>query len=148
MVKQPLILPVAERLYELVADWEYSWFDDLHREWRRIAIKAGYRFDGASVPRFFWTLTGLTPDGLIRAAALPHDLIYEHKGIMPAGSYQYSSRLNGEDPWRDTNTRISRREADQLFLQIMKETGMSSIRRKIAFIGVRVGGGKDWNDND
>ena len=36
---------------------------------RRILIPKGFVYDGASVPRLVWTLSGILPDGLIRAAA-------------------------------------------------------------------------------
>lgn len=67
--------PISDRLYQLFNDYRYIWtlkvreadgsFKDIKN---RITIPSGLRYDGASVPRFFWTITGIKPDGLQRAA--------------------------------------------------------------------------------
>ena len=141
-MKQPLNRPVGERLYELAESWHYEWFAEDAREWRRISIPAGYRYDGASVPRKAWTLSGLTPDGLIRGAATIHDFIYDHRGDMPLGSCEWAAG----DRWAvapDVN--FTRKEADKLFLQIMRESGVPERKCIMAYAAVRAFGWTFWN---
>ena len=73
-VNIPVLLGSGEEGYKLVETYSYSWtMPDRLR--RAITIPKGFTYDGASVPRLVWTLSGITPDGLIRAAALVHDFI-------------------------------------------------------------------------
>lgn len=83
---QPSNLPVADGTYRLLDTYHYCW--DLNGQQSRITVPEGFTYDGASVPRLAWTLSGITPDGLIRAAALIHDWIYNHAGALsrPAAS--------------------------------------------------------------
>lgn len=141
-MKQPLNIPIGERLYELHEGWCYQWFDELGREWRRICIPAGYRYDGASVPRKAWTLSGLTPDGLLRGAAVIHDFIYDHRGNMPEGSCHWGLG----DKWQPAPDIVfTRKDADQLFLQILRESGVKKRQCLMAYAAVRLFGGGFWN---
>ena len=147
---QPIIVPIAEGLYRVVDDYYYEWQIE-HSDRRigattfthqRLCVPTGFVSDGASVPRLLWTLTGLTPDGLIRAAALLHDYIYRHKGRLPAGAYQHFDKESGA--WRDLDAVWSRRATDRLFARVMREAGVSKIKRRLAYLGVRVGGRFSW----
>jgi hypothetical protein len=68
----------------------------LRREWvMRVrgvpfVIPDGYEFDGASVPRFLWAVTGYTPYGRHIAAALEHDRLCELRGDL--GAFRMTSR--------------------------------------------------------
>ena len=70
----------------------------------RISIKKGFTHDGASVPRLLWSITGIRPDGPIRAGALVHDWIYIHAGRLQ-GSHQY--KIGNE--WADVYGRWKRK---------------------------------------
>lgn len=136
---QPMIIPVAERTYRLEQEYQYCWLKDGINN--RMLIPTGFTYDGASVPRFIWSLSGITPDGLIRAAALVHDWIYNHAGLLPPGFQQYLQ----EDQWLDVHGRWSRREADRMFSRIMRDAGVSRFRRRIAYLAVRLFGWFSWN---
>jgi hypothetical protein len=138
-LKQPLIVPITNKHYRLVEQYAYHW--DLGGTRNRIVIPRGFTYDGASVPRLAWTLSGITPDGLIRAAALVHDWIYRHKGRLPQGSQQYRE---GNEPWQDAYGAWSRRDADRLFARIMREAGVSKWKRRMAYRAVRWFGGSAW----
>ena len=144
MIKQPSNFPVTDKIWELSQDWSHEWLNEERKRWERVNIQQGYRCDMASVPRMLRNVTGVEKDGLIRGPSYIHDLIYEHKGIMPPGTFQY--RL--DDVWHDVQERVSRKEADLLFLQMMKEAGMSAYRRRLAYTAVRWFGRRAWNDND
>lgn len=138
-VNVPILLNSGEPGYKLVEKYTYIW-KAKGTTWQ-IIIPKGYKSDGASVPRLVWTLSGLTPDGLIRAAALIHDFIYDHSGHLPCGSFKYV--VNGE--WYSCpDIDWTRKEADQLFANIMKECGVSKFQRRVAYLAVRVGGWTGW----
>ncbi|MEE8251015.1 MAG: DUF1353 domain-containing protein [Gemmatimonadales bacterium] len=137
--KQPDSVPVTDKLYRLDEEYEYCW--ELLDTRYRIVIPAGFIYDGASIPRFVWTLTGLRPDGLHRAGALVHDWIYRHKGKLPASSHQYLDK-NGQ--WRNVIGQWSRKDADRMFARLMREFGVSKFRRRMAYRGVRLFGWMSW----
>ena len=66
-------------------------------------IPKGFVWDGATIPRTLWTITGIDPFGWVNAASLIHDYIYIAEGKMPDGAY------------------ISRKEADELFVKMLLE---------------------------
>jgi len=131
-VPQPLNIPTGDKSYRLVADYTYEWVKAGVR--RRITVPEGFDYDGASVPRFAWSICGLHPDGLIRAAACIHDWLYEHKGELPYDSYQ---RLRWPDVWENVPKVWTRRNADRMFGRIMRESGIRKIRRRVAYLAVR-----------
>lgn len=136
-MKQPLILPIADdgpHTYELVQDYEYQWQAE-GADWT-ILIPSGFRYDGISNPRLFWMITGITPDGLGRAAALVHDFIYQYDGKLPVGAF-----MKNGNPCGDTWTR---EQADKLFANMLDLAGVNKIRRRLMYLGVRAGGWMFW----
>ena len=101
-----------------------------------VYVPKGYVYDGASVPQFCWSF-GFRPDGLWRAAALIHDWLYEHGGVVNACWYD-----NGR--MRDEKIRFSRRDADGVFLLLMKEAGVKMWKRQFMFRMVRMWGWMFW----
>ncbi len=135
---QPLNVPIGKRLYRLEADYNYYW--QVAGVWHRITVPKGYKNDGASIPRLLWSFSNLTPDGLIRAAAEVHDWIYGHKGVIPFESHQYEMG----DRFLPVRKTWKRKEADDLFLHIMKQSGIGKTDRKRAYIAVRWFGWLSW----
>ena len=88
-----------------------------------LTVPAGFRSDGASVPRFFWRLVVPPGDALALRAAILHDFIYRTR---PEG-------------W-------SRAEADRLFLAVMILDGVPVSRAYLAWAGVRIGGFAAWKE--
>jgi hypothetical protein len=138
-IRQPDIEPIRGGLYRLRENYVYE--TEIPRSLHsflsatqivKIDVPRGFEYDGASVPRIAWSISGLRPDGLIRAPALVHDWLYtkhEFKDITLLG-YE--------------KTACSRKEADDLFLQIMLEAGMKKYRAKIAYWAVRWFGAMAW----
>lgn len=85
---------------------------------REITVPAGFITDLASTPRIAWNL--FPPDGSYLKAAICHDFAYAKK-IM------------------------SRKEADEMFLEAMKAAGVSWVSRWIVYSAVRAGGWRSWN---
>ena len=88
-----------------------------------LSVPAGFRSDGASVPRFFWRVVFPPGDALALRAAILHDYVYR---THPEG-------------W-------SRADADRLFLAVMILDGVPVRRALMAWAGVRIGGGKAWEE--
>ena len=84
---------------------------------REFTIPKGFITDFASVPKAFWSI--LPPMGKYGLAALLHDYLYR-TGL------------------------VSRKEADKLFLKMMKKLGVSRWKRIVMYLAVRVFGGKAY----
>ncbi len=121
---QPDIRPYAWRKYELAAPWSVKWLGQTYN------IPKGFRHDGASIPRLVWSLSGLRPDGLLRAAALLHDALYRYGGRLPRG-------------W-GPEVLFSRKEADAAFYGLMIEAGVPKWRAWMAWRAVRLFGRWSW----
>jgi len=83
-------------------------------------IKAGFLYDGASIPRAFWVTTGSSFYPKYRMAACIHDFLYR-TGI------------------------VSRKEADKIFYLLLKSRkDISRYTAWVLYRGVRAGGWNAW----
>ena len=82
-----------------------------------VTVPKGFRTDFASIPRVLLSVIG-RPTGKLSEPAVLHDFLYSGKC----------------DSW------VSRRLADKIFEEAMKENGVSWIKRKVVWSGVRIGG--------
>ena len=127
---QPDVRPCGKRLYINQKRYDIIIQNETGVRYT-LSVPPAFISDGASVPRLAWTASGLTPDGLIRAAALVHDFIYTVKGKVMCQKhtdgvvYQLS---------------LDRKSADEIFLDLMLAATASSARSKLAFRAVRVFG--------
>jgi hypothetical protein len=111
-----------------------------------LKIAAGFEYDGASVPRFLWTLTGIERDGLQRAAALVHDVMYRYEGRLPEDAQEIWS--DGHLKWEPVpEVRWMRAEADALFCRMLREAGVSVLKRRMMYRGVRTFGWVFWKSD-
>lgn len=134
---QPDVVPVRDPAfllgkptYEVRTRWEY--------EWRGLSIVAlpGYQFDGASVPRLFWALTGYTPYGVHVAAALAHDIACDLEGCLRNGKLLGSpvAPKRGEV---SAFAVISSVDAAELFYDLMLASGVRRSKALIMWLAVR-----------
>jgi hypothetical protein len=65
MIYQPDIEPIQGGKYKLREDYSYE-TEITPGRFVKISINKGFEYDGASVPRITWSLSGLRPDGLLR----------------------------------------------------------------------------------
>ena len=77
-----------------------------------VEIPAGYRFDGATVPRMFWWLLPPAAEGF--ASALVHDFRHTNPSMF-----------------------VNRLDADNEFFENLGHEGIGYIRRLLIYIGVR-----------
>lgn len=95
----------------------------------RVTVPAAFCFDGASIPRILWTQSGHPMLPRFLAAALVHDYLY---GLL--GPYD-----DGYD--------ITRKEADNLFFDMLRTDGVSYWRAKKMYYAVRLAGWRSFRKN-
>lgn len=130
---QPDLRPHSSGRYKLQADFAVPLLDAAGQGPYTVTVPKGTIIDGASVPRLVWTLTGLTPDGLIRAGSTFHDYVYRERGYVPA-------ELGG----CSRGIQVPREDADRIFLVLMLGARMVPWRAKMAYWAVRLFGGRAW----
>ena len=135
---QPADRPIgdepSENLIKIITEpWECMWV--YHGQQRNLKAPAGYIYDGASIDRWAWTISGIVPDGMIRAASLAHDIPYRAEGGRKPGAYLGASitNINGNA------VLITRAEADWVFYAFMRFVGMSRRKSRRAWLAVRIG---------
>lgn len=144
MIRQPDIIPKKGGFYVLDEDYSYTFQrkDEVHT----IIVRHGFKYDGASVPRWLWSITGILPDGIIRPAALIHDAVYHYKGRLPMvpGEHVQLMSFRQIKAWSGEPPKFSRKEADKLFLDIMELAGVGKTKRTMAYLAVRLAGWTVW----
>jgi len=113
----------ATKNYEVVEDYTYQ------AGTYSITVPKGFVYDRASIPRVFWVL--IDKDSLSNVAPLFHDLLYRNGGVLPT---------NQVSPYR----KFSRKETDDLFLELMTKCGVNKWRREAAYQAVRRGAELAW----
>ena len=87
-------------------------------------VPEGFRSDGFSTPRFLWATISPAIDQRTLRAAVCHDYIY---------------RTQPQD-W-------TRKDADLMLYQFCREDGLGWFAANKAYYGLRLFGGKAWNDS-
>lgn len=135
-ITQPLIIPISEsgNLYRLAQDYEIDLKHFGHDV--RIFINKGFDYDGMSVNRWLWSLSGLSKDGMHRPATLIHDFLYVQKGYLTErpGSYLV-----------DKTYVMDRESADKIFRDMLIELAIANHRVRLAYAAVRLFGWIYWN---
>ena len=85
----------------------------------KVTVKAGFDFDGASIPQALWSVYGNPLSGKFRIAALVHDALYASENLP-----------------RDI--------ADAIFLDLMKQHRVGYIKRQTMYYAVRSAGWYVW----
>jgi hypothetical protein len=119
---QPDMRPIkwrgSPRFYRVAEEWGF------YVRGIYVRVPVNTIVDLASVPRPLWLL--YPPDGLYRAAALAHDVLYSLKGKLPDG------------------TQITRKEADQLLADLMRAAGVRESQAFAFHAAVRTFGWIPW----
>lgn len=117
---QPLLIePAGKELWELISDY------GVKADGEAYFVPKGFRFDGASIPRFLWRLCGhpLTQPRVY--AACLHDYLYNLGG-------------NSSD----------RKIADSLYRDMLKALGISAFVAGVEYYAVRWFGGSHFGDGE
>lgn len=111
--------------YEVVEDYIYN------SGAYSLTVFKGFTYDRASIPRIFWVI--IDKDSLSNVPPLLHDLLYRHGGVLPT---------NQVSPYR----KFSRKDTDDLFLELMTKCGVTPWRRELAYQAVRKFAGSAWKE--
>ena len=124
-----LIWIFSVRQWEVAENWTYT-----HSDGTTFVVPKGFRFDGASVPRFCWAL--LHPAGLLLVSGLIHDYAYRHAMLwrVVAGTENEVEEYGG----------LTRRAADCLFWQVGEDVNGVRTVNGLAFLAVSVGARGVW----
>lgn len=114
--------PIDDIRYRLRRAYVYNTLSGV-----RVFIPVDFKTDLLSAPRVMWTLTGLSPDGLYRSAAVVHDYLYSLQGALP-----------------DLPAPYSRKDCDDILLEIMTRVKIPWLQRKAAYAAVRLFGSTHW----
>ena len=87
----------------------------------KIIVKKGFDFDGASIPKWLWSIYGSPLNGNYVVASLIHDGLY-------------------------ASQKVSKRVSDKIFLDTMKQSNVGYIKRTSMYLAVTMFGGKDWKE--
>ncbi len=124
---QPNVSPIIGkgRHYRLMNDVGYVW------ENKKIIIRAGYVFDGASVPAMLkWFIEPMDPR--VIASSLIHDALYTNSDLKGVGTYFVDGI--------PVEKRFSKAEADLLFKQANQANNMDRLRTNLAYWAVSLFG--------
>ena len=86
-----------------------------------VTVKNGFDFDGASIPKWLWSIYGSPLNGNYVVASLIHDGLY-------------------------ASQKVTKSVSDKIFLDIMKQSNVGYIKRTSMYLAVTMFGGKDWKE--
>lgn len=143
----PVLHPTkpGKTLYRLTEDFVYAWTAQGTKQ--RITIKAGFEWDGASIPEIATFVTWLIPwfetiqpMGKHAYASLLHDYLWMYRGQLPVGVHEY---LCGDGRWRDAAYNALTGEpvwdyhsSNRLFLRVLGEDGVGKAERDAMYAAV------------
>lgn len=111
------VRPLPKRKYRVAFGFA-QWFTIKGRTFR-IDIEEGYITDLASIPRFLWSL--YPPDGLYRAAAIIHDLLFQICGPRGEDRPIELWEIQEDGSAVKVKLKLTKKECNIVFKQIMKD---------------------------
>ena len=88
-----------------------------------ITVKKGFDFDGASIPKWLWSVYGSPLNGNYVVASLIHDGLY-------------------------ASQKVSKSVSDKIFLDVMKQSSVGYLKRTSMYLAVKLFGSKAWNKSN
>ena len=122
--KMILMWLLGTRHWEISKDFVY----DLNGE--KYVIPKGFKFDGASIPKFLHPF--LSPVGVLLIGGLVHDYAYKYQTLLKHGK-------------KETLGVISQKRADEIFRDINIEINGFYLMNYLAYWSLRIGGFVAWN---
>ena len=89
----------------------------------KITVKKGFDFDGASIPKWLWSIYGSPLNGNYVVASLIHDGLY-------------------------ASQKLPRELSDKIFLDLMKQHKVGYIKRQTMYYAVRSAGWYAWKKHE
>ena len=119
-----LLWLLGVRHWEIAEDFNYE-INDV-----KYVIPAGFKFDGASIPKFLHTF--LSPVGVLLMGGLVHDYAYKYQTLLKSNKI-------------DTIGDITQKRADEIFRDINIEINGFFLMNYLAYWSLRLGGFVAWN---
>lgn len=130
-----LVMLFEVRRWQVSRNWLFV-YRPPHGEPVLLVIPKGFRFDGASIPRPFWSV--LSPVGLLLIPGLVHDYGYR---------YDQAWRIDDQGqvvPWQKG---AGKSAWDQVFLEVGKQVNGFIIIDAIAWFALKLAGERAWKAN-
>ena len=105
-------------------DWTYT------IDGEQYVIPEGFKFDGASIPKFLHTW--LSPVGVLLMGGLVHDYAYKYETLLKSDK-------------KNTMGTITQKKADEIFRDINIDNNGFYFLNYLAYWALRVGGFMAWN---
>ena len=121
MIKMWLL---GTRHWEIANDFQYE------LNGNKFVIPAGFKFDGASIPKFLHPF--LSPVGVLLIGGLVHDYAYKYETLLKKNR-------------KDTMGVITQKKADEIFRDINIEINGFYLMNYLAYWSLRLGGFMAWN---
>ena len=118
-----LLWILTTRNWEIAEDFEYE-LNDI-----KYTIPAGFKFDGASIPKFLHTF--LSPVGVLLMGGLVHDYAYKYQTLLEINKAV-------------TLGVISQKRADEIFRDINIGVNGFYLMNYLAYYSLRLGGFLAW----
>ena len=112
------------RHWEIAKDFEY----EINKQ--KYVIPAGFKFDGASIPKFLHMF--LSPVGVLLIGGLVHDYAYKYAALKPKSK-------------KDAILLLDQKKSDQIFRDINIEINGFYLMNYLAYWSLRIGGFMAWN---
>ena len=113
-----------------VRHWEIANDFDYEVNGEKFVIPAGFKFDGASIPKFLHPF--LSPVGVLLIGGLIHDYAYKYETLLKSNK-------------KDTMGVITQKKADEIFRDINIEINGFYLMNYLAYWSLRLGGFMAWN---
>tara|TARA_X000000368_G_scaffold154822_1_gene122005 strand:- start:296 stop:871 length:576 start_codon:yes stop_codon:yes gene_type:complete len=120
--KMILMWILGTRHWEIANDFEYE------LNGTKYVIPAGFKFDGASIPKFLHTF--LSPVGVLLLGGLVHDYAYKYAALQPK---------------KGAVLLLDQKKADEIFRDINIEINGFYFMNYLAYWSLRLGGFMAWN---
>ena len=118
------------RHWEIAKNFEYE------LNGKKFVIPAGFKFDGASIPKFLHTF--LSPVGVLLLGGLVHDYAYKYAALQPKDIKKEKAKvLRGY--------LLDQKTSDQIFRDINIEVNGFYSMNYLAYYALRIGGFLAWN---
>ena len=119
-----LLWLLGVRHWELAEDYNYKLND------KEFVIPAGFKFDGASIPKFLHPF--FSPVGVLLMGGLVHDYAYKYQTLLMKNK-------------KETLGVISQKRSDEIFRDININVNGFYLMNYLAYWSLRIGGFVAWN---
>jgi len=105
-----------------------------------------FLFDGASIPRLVWSILGLAPHGIMDGPGLPHDFIYQYRGVFPEGCYSIQAF---DESWVPCTVPMPKATGDLLLRELVVYfRAAGRFKAFLIWSAVATFGGFAWRSDD